>query len=400
VKLLIQPEDGIEPLLAGIRNAKKTIQILIFRIDRSEVEKALVEAAGRGVAVQALIAYTNRGGDKNLRRFEMRLLERGITVTRTSDDLVRYHGKMFIIDSKELYLLAFNYTHLDISLSRSFGVVVTKPELVKEACKLFECDVKRVPYTAGDDDFVVSPANAREQLTRFIKGAKKQLLMYEMKISDREFVKMLYEKVSEGVDVRIIGRTQVKGASLPMRTLPIRLHARAILRDGESAFLGSQSLRKLELEARREIGVIVHNAKVVKEMIAVFDKDWQGAEPAAATPHDSMLAALDVPAKKVARNVVKQMAVGPVMDQILDKVADANKNPDFEPDKMAETVREAVRDEVHDAVVTALQDLVSDAVQAHAEIDAEAEKKAAVVESNGKNGSKGRKKAAAVKEKA
>ena len=89
MKLLIQPEGGIDPLLDGLRKAKKSIQILVFRIDRSEIEKALVEAAARGVTVQALIAYTNRGGDKNLRRFEMRLLERGITVTRTSDDLVR-----------------------------------------------------------------------------------------------------------------------------------------------------------------------------------------------------------------------------------------------------------------------------------------------------------------------
>ena len=196
MKLLIQPEGGIEPVLEGLRKAKKSIQVLIFRIDRSEVEKALVEAAQRGVAVQALIAYTNRGGDKNLRRFEMRLLERGITVTRTSDDLVRYHGKMYIIDGKELHLLAFNFTHLDISMSRSFGVVITKEAIVKEAIKLFECDVKRVPYTAGEKDFVVSPANAREELTKFIEGAEKQLLMYEMKISDNDFVKLLNEKIS------------------------------------------------------------------------------------------------------------------------------------------------------------------------------------------------------------
>ena len=72
--------------------------------------------------MQALIAYTNRGGDKNLRRFEMRLLEKGVTVTRTADDLLRYHGKMMIIDRKEVYVFAFNFSHLDIALSRSFGI--------------------------------------------------------------------------------------------------------------------------------------------------------------------------------------------------------------------------------------------------------------------------------------
>ena len=133
MKLLIQPDNGIKPLLEALRKAKTSIRILIFRFDRAEIEKALVAAAARGVSVHALIAYTNQGEEKNLRRLEMRLLAQGITVGRTADDLVRYHGKMFIIDDKSLYVLGFNFTHLDIDLSRSFGVGISKPGLVKEA---------------------------------------------------------------------------------------------------------------------------------------------------------------------------------------------------------------------------------------------------------------------------
>lgn len=365
MKLFIQPESGIQPLLDAIKKAKKSIQILIFRIDRSEIEKALVEAAQRGVAVHALIAYTNRGGDKNLRRFEMRLLERGITVARTSDDLVRYHGKMFIIDGNELHLLAFNFTHLDINLSRSFAITTTNEELVTEAKRLFEADVKRVPYTAGSHHFVVSPINAREELMKFIKGAKKQLLMYEMKISDREFVDLLTEKISEGVDVRVIGRTATKARAIPTRSMRMRLHARAILRDGNAAFLGSQSLRKLELEARREVGIIFSDTRIVKEMIEVFDKDWMEAEPTVSS--DAISEVLDVPAKKVAKAVAKQISVRPVVEQLLDKVLDKRPDVPFEPDEVVETVREAFREEVHDAVVNALQELVTASMHAEAE---------------------------------
>lgn len=359
---MVQPEGGIDPVLEAIRKAKKSVRILVFRIDRSEVEKELVAAAQRGVAVHALIACTNRGGDKTLRRFEMRLLEKGVTVARTADDLVRYHGKMMIIDDKTLYLLAFNFTHMDIGLSRSFGWVINKAAIVKEAIKLFDCDVKRVPYEASCDDFVVSPVNARERLTEFIEGAKKQLLMYEMKISDRDFVKLLQEKVSQGVDVRIIGRAQSsKSAALVMRKLPMRLHARAILRDGKSAFLGSQSLRALELTARREIGVISHDAKVVKQMVSIFDKDWKSAEPLP-DDADTPSAVLSVPAKKVAKALAKQISVRPVVEQILDKVMDKKEDAAFEPDAIAQTVREAFRDEVQEAVVTALKDLVVEGV--------------------------------------
>src|SRR5580704_11222951 len=111
MKLLIQPGDGVAPLVKGINDAKSTVNVLIFRFDRAEIESALVKAVSRGVAVRALIAYTNRGGERGLRALEMRLLAAGITVSRTDDDLIRYHGKMMIVDQKFLYLLAFNFTH-------------------------------------------------------------------------------------------------------------------------------------------------------------------------------------------------------------------------------------------------------------------------------------------------
>ena len=57
---------------------------------------------------------------------------------------------MFIIDDKILYMLGFNFTHMDIDLSRSFGLAVTKNGVVKEAIRLFECDSKRRPLHEGE----------------------------------------------------------------------------------------------------------------------------------------------------------------------------------------------------------------------------------------------------------
>ena len=68
VKLIIQPDDGLTPLVQAVRAAKKTIDIVIFRFDRAELEKALEAAVAKGVVVRALIAHTNRGGEKILRK--------------------------------------------------------------------------------------------------------------------------------------------------------------------------------------------------------------------------------------------------------------------------------------------------------------------------------------------
>ena len=361
MKLLIQPEDGVKGILDALKSAKKSIQILIFRFDRSEIEKALMDAVQRGVTVQALIAYTNRGEERNLRRLEMRLLEKGITVARTADDLVRYHGKMFIIDGKEAFILGYNYTHMDIDLSRSFGVSTTTPSIVKEAQKLFECDCTRQPYKEGNAELVVSPTNARKSLTEFIEGARKKLWLYEMRISDRDFLKLLNKKISEGVDVRIISGVSAKNGAVPVRKLTSRLHLRAILRDGNSAFVGSQSLRKLELEARREIGLIFKDKAIVAKMEGVFEKDWKQSEPSVSA--EAVPSALMVPAKKVAKEVAKNVSVRPVVEQVLEKLMESKDNTSIEPEEMAQTIHDAFKDEVQGAVVDALRDLVTQSAQ-------------------------------------
>jgi phosphatidylserine/phosphatidylglycerophosphate/cardiolipin synthase-like enzyme len=60
VKLIIQPDEGITPVLHAVKRAKKSIDIVIFRFDRPELEKAIAAAVSRGVTVRALIAHTNR----------------------------------------------------------------------------------------------------------------------------------------------------------------------------------------------------------------------------------------------------------------------------------------------------------------------------------------------------
>jgi phosphatidylserine/phosphatidylglycerophosphate/cardiolipin synthase-like enzyme len=54
----------------------------------------------------------------------------------------------------------------------------------------------------------------------------------------------------------------------------LRLHTRAIICDRREAFVGSQSLRKIELDNRREVGIIASEPGVVKQIQSVFEQDW------------------------------------------------------------------------------------------------------------------------------
>ena len=153
MELIVQPAGGTKPILTAIEGAKSTVDIVIFRFDLKSVEKALESAVKRGVAVRALIAHTNSGGDKRLRQLELRMLDAGVTVTRTADDLTRYHGKLMILDREELHVYGFNYTTLDVK-SRSLGVIVRDRRYVQEALRLFESDVLRQEFEPSIDGFV------------------------------------------------------------------------------------------------------------------------------------------------------------------------------------------------------------------------------------------------------
>ena len=282
MKLITQPQDGLAPLLKAVRKARKTIDIVIFRFDRTELEEALEAAVARGITVRALIAHTNRGGEAQLRKLEMRLLKAGVLVARTADDLPRYHGKMMIVDNV-LHVFGFNYTKLDIEKSRSFGIVTSDKKLVKEALSLYEADTTRKPYVPGYDRLIVSPETSRARLAAFVKGAKKQLLIYDAKVYDNGIQKILIDRVRAGVEIRIIGKLEKPIDGVEARKLaPLRLHVRAIIRDGNAAFVGSQSLRKLELDRRREVGVVIANTTIAKKMQAVFEADWKASAPAKA----------------------------------------------------------------------------------------------------------------------
>lgn len=274
ITVIVQPRDGINPLLDGIRSAQRTLDLTIYRADRLEIEQSLVEAADRGVAVHVLTTTTNRHDAKNLRKLESRLNATKVQVSQTARDLVRYHNKMMIVDGEALYLLTFNFSFVDIHHSRSFGVVIRDPETVSEAMALFSADVQQAPVPKAEK-LIVSPINARERLAEYILDARHQLLIYDGRLTDDQMLKLLAQRARDGIDVRVIGKLGKRVREIAVRPMPqVNLHAQAIIRDEESVFLGSQSLRQAELDRRREVGVIIDDCEVINHLLLVFEMDW------------------------------------------------------------------------------------------------------------------------------
>jgi len=361
IELLIQPGSGTSAILDGIEQARESIHIVIFRFDRREIELALKRAARRGVFVHALVAHTSagQGGEITLRNLEMRLLADGITVTRTASDLARYHNKMMIVDARTLYLLGFNFTYLDIDRSRSFGIVTTRREWVQEAERLFHADATRQAYAPECASFVVSPCNARQRLLSLIACADRQILIYDDKLSDPAAMKLLVAKSKAGLDVRVIGTAGKRAVGVQSVRLNRRLHAQVIIVDGERMFLGSQSLRSLELDARRETGLIVSDPEVIRQLATVFEADWlacagsapvvTAAAPALEIPHEELAAIIEAPREPapsvVSLEVVRAVVKDAIKDAILETVP-----PDSTDVPLKAAVKQAAKDALYELV--------------------------------------------------
>jgi phosphatidylserine/phosphatidylglycerophosphate/cardiolipin synthase-like enzyme len=172
-------------------------------------------------------------------------------------------------------------------------------------------------------------------------------------------LRILSDRINAGVNVRVIGK--VSRNRLPVRKLSgRRLHARTIVRDRQHAFVGSQSLRPLELDSRREIGMIFRNRTIVTALARTFDSDWKAAEPA----EEARVRSIPVrkTARKMAKAVSKNLPVQPVVRRVV-KAIQKNRKVDLRPKEVEQTVKTALKEAVRDSVEDAAKEVIKTMVE-------------------------------------
>jgi hypothetical protein len=172
-------------------------------------------------------------------------------------------------------------------------------------------------------------------------------------------INLLQDRARHGVEVGIIGRLTGRTEGVMVRRPVIRLHTRTIVRDGCHVFIGSQSLSEVELDARREVGIISNDQKVVDGVIKTFEEDWTKAESAQDVP----LVDGGTPASKAAKKAVKAIARGlppvvPILEEAVRKVVGSDVHFNLDAEQVEETVRGAIKDVVKEVVKDAVQEVV------------------------------------------
>jgi hypothetical protein len=197
------------------------------------------------------------------------------------------------------------------------------------------------------------------------------LLIYDPKISDKEMLRVLQARAKAGVEIKIIGSVAGRTPFDVQRLAGRRLHTRTIIRDRRQAFLGSQSLRPAELDARREVGLIIRDPQVVRKLIETFESDWTSpgdrkplapleeadtpvADPAVAAERLAVSAKEAQKAVQVLTKELNPLAVS-VKKAVRKAVAMAGEDVLHDKD-VKDTMKKVVKKAVKEAVKEAVQD--------------------------------------------
>lgn len=281
VSLIVQPGDSFFPIVEAIDSARSSINITIFRLDDPVIRKALREAVARGVHVRALIAKFARGWEKENKKLLKELAKAGIETKQpaANSPKKRYHHKILTVDESRSLVLTFNPTRENLHYTRDFGVVMYDGAVTRELARLFDADWADKAFDADHRlPLAISPINSRDRVMAFLDAARRSIHISDAKVEDRRVLELLKDKAASGVEVRVLGSKasiHARGSRIEYRQITrFKMHAKCTVVDGERAFIASMNLRSVSLDARREVGVLVDDAKAVAEIEHVFESDW------------------------------------------------------------------------------------------------------------------------------
>jgi len=299
-RLVVLPDDGVQPLLDLIDTAQHSIRCKIYLFTADDIEAALIRAAGRGVDVRVLIEQNPVGdGAENRKTFE-RLQAGGVRVRWAPAARYRLtHEKSLVVDDRRALIGTFNFTASAFRSNREYGLVLTDPALVGEIAAVFDHDWDNAAYErVRHPALVLSPLNSRRQIEALIDGATTELWLEQATLLDDAIAERLLAAARRGVTVRFLGplrqgeedlslpnyrRLREGGAEVRRLAQPM-VHAKVIVADGRRALVGSINLTRSSLELNRELGLITEDGAVIERLLATLQRDWAAARPLLEAP--------------------------------------------------------------------------------------------------------------------
>jgi phosphatidylserine/phosphatidylglycerophosphate/cardiolipin synthase-like enzyme len=283
-----EPEDGVTPLLRALNEARASIDYVPFELDDKRIVAALSDAQRRGVRVRVLLEPVPGGDIGTSYSAMVALVKAGIESRDANPAYSLTHAKYAVIDGERTLLLTYNSTAQDIATKRDFAIVDDDPADARFVQSFFNADWARSPVDSVPPGFVVSPENSNSSLVRLVDSATRTLDVYAEKLLPSPLMDAILNATKRGVSVRILAAPSSDTRATRERILQAvrsgqlqvhiprspRVHAKVLLVDGATLFLGSENVQDAPRERRRELGMIFEEPTIAERIQATFERDW------------------------------------------------------------------------------------------------------------------------------
>ena len=284
--LVVLPDDGGQGILTALAGARQRAWIEMYLLTDGEALDALVAAHHAGADVRVLLEPAPYGGGDNQTAY-LALQQAGVDVRWFGVPGGLVHIKLLLIDDAA-WVLTPNLTSAGLTRNREYAVVDRVPADVARAAAVFTADAAgRAPERAADTRVLVSPLDARPRLAAAIDAARESLLLEIEELSDEDLVARLGAAHGRGVSMSVLvpasersAATNAAIAVLQSNGVPVRslasptLHAKAMVIDDASAYLGSVNFTRASLDDNREMGLVLNDGSVTSRVTSAIAADW------------------------------------------------------------------------------------------------------------------------------
>jgi cardiolipin synthase A/B len=311
IVVTVEPDGtGVaQVLLSAIQGATSAVHMEMYLLTNSTYINALIALHQSGIDVKVLLNQTFPAGtsssDTNASSYPQ-LQSAGVDVewapTTTGFDSYT-HEKAVIIDpggsNAQVWVMTMNLDTDAPKYNREFLAEDTNAADIAEAESIFEADYATMSITPTGD-LVVAPSpqnNAQEVLLALVNGATSSILVeseeYDGSGLEGAIASALESKAKAGVSVHMVLETSTESSQSSAvsaleaaggqvvgytynGTSSLDIHAKAIVVDGTTAFVGSENLSGGSLGYNRELGVVFSVASEVSKVASAIEGDFSG----------------------------------------------------------------------------------------------------------------------------
>jgi phosphatidylserine/phosphatidylglycerophosphate/cardiolipin synthase-like enzyme len=288
VSVIVEPDGqkGAE-LVSAIRAAKTSVHMTMYLLSSSQVIQALIDQHNAGVDVKVVLNQTfpTNGGDNS--SVYSQLTSAKVPVVWAPSTFTYTHEKCVILDGTQAWIMTMNATNSSPTANREYLAIDNDAADVAEAEAIFEADYagKSIQPSGA---LVVAPVNAQSKIVAVASSATTTLDVEGEEFSDTQTANAIAAAAKAGVKVRVvvanttptstqttaINTVKAAGATVVATASPY-IHAKAMIADNKTMYVGSANFSTGSLRYNRELGVILADPTEIAKVAAAIDTDFK-----------------------------------------------------------------------------------------------------------------------------